>query len=117
MRKFPSWLSSAHQRSLLFSELFLADHLDASLFQPMNCVDRRRFLLSFARLFGLGTLPLELRGAAGGENELPVDFGNQGISSRTIFLVSTRLRSCGIGYSCPRTAPLFHSFGSSAQRV
>ena len=44
----------------------------------MNCIDRRRFLLTFAGLFGIGALSPELRGAGDGENELSVDFGAPG---------------------------------------
>ena len=40
----------------------------------MNCIDRRRFLLSFAGLFGIGALSPELRGVGDDENELSVDF-------------------------------------------
>ena len=44
----------------------------------MNCIDRRRFLLSFAGLFGIGALSPELWGAGDDENELSVDFSAPG---------------------------------------
>ena len=44
----------------------------------MNCIDRRRFLLSFAGLLGIGALSPELRGAGDDENELSVDFSAPG---------------------------------------
>ena len=44
----------------------------------MNCIDRRRFLLRFAGLFGIGALSPELRGAGDHENELSVDFSAPG---------------------------------------
>jgi hypothetical protein len=44
----------------------------------MNCIDRRRFLLSCAGLFGIGTLSPELRGAGDDENELSIDFNAPG---------------------------------------
>jgi hypothetical protein len=46
--------------------------------KPMNCIDRRRFLLSFAGLFGIGALSPELRGTGDDENELSVDFSTPG---------------------------------------
>ena len=44
----------------------------------MNCIDRRRFLLSFAGLFGIGAFSPELRGAGDDENELSADFNAPG---------------------------------------
>ena len=44
----------------------------------MNCIDRRRFLLSCAGLFGIGALSPELRGAGDDENELSIDFNAPG---------------------------------------
>jgi hypothetical protein len=44
----------------------------------MNYIDRRRFLLSFAGLFGIGALSPELWGAGDDENELSVDFSAPG---------------------------------------
>jgi hypothetical protein len=44
----------------------------------MNYIDRRRFLLSFAGLFGIGALSPEFRGAGDDENELSVDFSAPG---------------------------------------
>jgi Glycosyl hydrolase family 79 C-terminal beta domain len=44
----------------------------------MNCIDRRRFLFSFAGLFGIGALSPELREAGNDENELSVDFSAPG---------------------------------------
>jgi hypothetical protein len=44
----------------------------------MNCIDRRRFLLSCAGLFGIAGLTPDLRGAGDDENELSVDFSAPG---------------------------------------
>ncbi len=44
----------------------------------MNRIDRRRFLLSFAGLFGIGALLPKLWGAGDDENELSVDFSAPG---------------------------------------
>jgi hypothetical protein len=44
----------------------------------MNCIDRRRFLLSCAGLFGVGALSPKLWGAGDDENELSVDFSAPG---------------------------------------
>src|ERR1700745_2853547 len=44
----------------------------------MNCIDRRRFLLSCAGLFGIGALSPELRGGGDDENELAIDFNAPG---------------------------------------
>jgi hypothetical protein len=41
-------------------------------------MDRRRFLLRFTGLFGIGALSPELRGAGDDENELSADFGAPG---------------------------------------
>jgi hypothetical protein len=43
-----------------------------------ECIDRRRFLVSFAGLVGIGALSPKLREARDGENELSVDFGLPG---------------------------------------
>jgi hypothetical protein len=42
--------------------------------KTMNCIDRRRFLLSVAGLFGMSALSPELRGAGDDESELSIDF-------------------------------------------
>jgi glycosyl hydrolase family 79 len=52
--------------------------LTPAAFGTMNCIDRRRFLLSFAGLFGIGALSPEFRGAGDDENELSVDFSEPG---------------------------------------
>jgi len=44
----------------------------------MNFIDRRRFLLRFAGLFGIGALSPELWGASDDENELAFDFSAPG---------------------------------------
>src|SRR5260221_942153 len=44
----------------------------------MNRIDRRRFLLGCAGLFGMTALTAELRGAGDDENELSVDFSAPG---------------------------------------
>jgi hypothetical protein len=44
----------------------------------MNGIDRRRFLLSFAGLFGICALSPEMRGGGDDEKELSVDFGAPG---------------------------------------
>jgi hypothetical protein len=44
----------------------------------MNYIDRRRFLLSFAGLFGIGVLSPILQGARDDENELSIDFSAPG---------------------------------------
>ena len=44
----------------------------------MNCIDRRRFLLSFAGLIGIGALSPKLWGAGDDENELSFDFSAPG---------------------------------------
>jgi hypothetical protein len=44
----------------------------------MNCIDRRRFLLSCAGLFGIGGLSPKLRGNTDEEKELAVDFSAPG---------------------------------------
>ena len=44
----------------------------------MNCIDRRRFLLGCAGLFGTGALSPELRGAGDDESELSIDFNAPG---------------------------------------
>ena len=44
----------------------------------MNCIDRRRFLVSFVGLCGISALSPELRGAGSDENELSIDFSALG---------------------------------------
>jgi hypothetical protein len=87
--------------------------------KPMNCIDRRRLLLSFAGLFGAGFLSPELREAGGDETNFRLTSVHQGTSSQRISLdlVSRRPDFCQMGYSFPRTAPLFHSFSVLAQRA
>ena len=46
--------------------------------KPMNYIDRRRFLLSLAGLFGMSALSPELRGVVDDENELSIDFSAPG---------------------------------------
>ena len=48
-----------------------------------ECIDWRRFLVSFAGLVGIGALSPKLREAGDGENELSVDFNLPGYLTST----------------------------------